>query len=120
MAASQKPVQGSLFEGKEHRDINESKQTNASKLSKENLSNQQLKDDASLRPRTKQTSKTRNQRIDQDDLSNAEIEEPKWSHHNLPKIDDLTPALKHYVELKKENPDRVLLYRLGDFFECFF
>ena len=38
----------------------------------------------------------------------------------MPKIDDLTPALRHYVELKIENPDRVLLYRLGDFFECFF
>ena len=49
-----------------------------------------------------------------------EIEEPRWSHHNLPEIHDLTPALRHYVELKKENPERVLLYRLGDFFECFF
>ncbi|MCP9802081.1 DNA mismatch repair protein MutS [Cyanobium sp. T1G-Tous] len=28
--------------------------------------------------------------------------------------------LRHYVELKATHPDRVLLYRLGDFFECFF
>ena len=28
--------------------------------------------------------------------------------------------LRHYVELKAEHPERVLLYRLGDFFECFF
>lgn len=28
--------------------------------------------------------------------------------------------LRHYVELKAAHPDRVLLYRLGDFFECFF
>ncbi|WP_244279055.1 DNA mismatch repair protein MutS [Synechococcus sp. UW179B] len=28
--------------------------------------------------------------------------------------------LRHYVELKAEHPDRMLLYRLGDFFECFF
>ena len=28
--------------------------------------------------------------------------------------------LRHYVELKAAHPERVLLYRLGDFFECFF
>ena len=28
--------------------------------------------------------------------------------------------LRHYVELKAANPERVLFYRLGDFFECFF
>ena len=32
----------------------------------------------------------------------------------------LTPVLKHYVKLKEENKNRLLLYRLGDFFECFF
>jgi DNA mismatch repair protein MutS len=32
----------------------------------------------------------------------------------------LTPMLRHYVELKAAHPERVLLYRLGDFFECFF
>ena len=32
----------------------------------------------------------------------------------------LTPILKHYVTLKEENSNRLLLYRLGDFFECFF
>ena len=54
------------------------------------------------------------------DLTIPEIEERQWSHHSLPNINDLTPALRHYVELKIDNPDRVLLYRLGDFFECFF
>ena len=28
--------------------------------------------------------------------------------------------LRHYLELKAAHPERVLLYRLGDFFECFF
>ena len=101
----------------EQSDINEAKKLILQKHLMENLSNQQLKNDASLRPRIKKTAK--NQIIDLDEFSNDGIEEPKWSHHNLPKIDDLTPALRHYVELKKENPDRVLLYRLGDFFECF-
>ena len=34
--------------------------------------------------------------------------------------EQLPPTLRHYVELKRAHPDRVLLYRLGDFFECFF
>ena len=120
MAASQNPIQGSLFGENEHSNIDEAEKLNSSGPSNENLSHQQLKEDASLRPRIKQTAKSPNQIIDLGEFSHVEIEEPKWSHHNLPKIDDLTPALRHYVELKKENPDRVLLYRLGDFYECFF
>ncbi|AIQ98291.1 DNA mismatch repair protein MutS [Prochlorococcus sp. MIT 0801] len=120
MAASQNPIQGSLFGENEHIDINDAERLNSSEASNGNLSHQQLEEDASLRPRIKQTAKNQKQIIDFDEFSHVEIEEPKWSHHNLPKIDDLTPALRHYVELKKENPDRVLLYRLGDFFECFF
>ena len=120
MAASQNPIQGSLFQNSEQSNHGRAEQENTVKISKEDLSPQQLKDDSSLRPRTKKRSKNQNQITDLNEFSNAEIEEPKWSHHNLPKIDDLTPALRHYVELKIENPDRILLYRLGDFFECFF
>jgi DNA mismatch repair protein MutS len=32
----------------------------------------------------------------------------------------LSPVLRHYVELKAAHPERVLLYRLGDFYEFFF
>ncbi len=120
MAASQNPIQGSLFSEIEDSDINEAEKLNSSETSNGSLSHQQLQEDASLRPRIKHTAKDPNQIIDLDEFSHLKIEEPKWSHHDLPKIDDLTPALRHYVELKKENPDRVLLYRLGDFFECFF
>ncbi|MBW3042894.1 DNA mismatch repair protein MutS [Prochlorococcus marinus] len=120
MAASQNPIQGSLFGGNEQSCINESEQANTSKIDNESLSHQQLKDDASRRPRLKKASTEPNKITDIDEFTNTEIEEPKWSHHNLPNIDDLTPALRHYVELKIENPERVLLYRLGDFFECFF
>ncbi|MEB3158585.1 MAG: DNA mismatch repair protein MutS [Synechococcus sp.] len=49
-----------------------------------------------------------------------EDELPAWSHHSLVDAAQLTPMLRHYVELKAAHPDRVLLYRLGDFFECFF
>ncbi|MFM8524540.1 MAG: DNA mismatch repair protein MutS [Cyanobacteriota bacterium] len=45
---------------------------------------------------------------------------PPWHHHSLVDPDQLTPMLRHYVELKRAHPQRVLLYRLGDFFECFF
>ena len=97
MAASPNPIQGSLFGEKKQNNIRESEQINSSEISNQNLSHQQLKDDASLRPRIKKKSRNPNQKIQLDEFSNAEIEEPKWSHHNLPKIDDLTPALRHYV-----------------------
>ena len=45
---------------------------------------------------------------------------PPWHHHSLVDPAQLTPMLRHYVELKAAHPERVLLYRLGDFFECFF
>ncbi len=120
MAASPNPLQGSLFSEKKHKDYDSKDDTCDSKIINESLSNQQLKDDASLRPRLKKDQKDQNKIINLDEFSNSEFEGPKWPHHNLPKIDELTPALRHYVELKKENPERVLLYRLGDFFECFF
>jgi len=33
---------------------------------------------------------------------------------------DLSPMYKHYVEMKEKYPHALLLYRVGDFFECFF
>ncbi len=35
-------------------------------------------------------------------------------------IEDLTPSMQHYITIKRQNPDKILLYRLGDFFETFF
>ncbi len=35
-------------------------------------------------------------------------------------IDDVTPVMRQYLEIKKENPDILLWYRLGDFYETFF
>jgi DNA mismatch repair protein MutS len=45
---------------------------------------------------------------------------PPWHHHGLVDPEALTPMLRHYVALKAAHPERVLLYRLGDFYECFF
>ncbi len=35
-------------------------------------------------------------------------------------IEKLTPMMQHYVEIKEKYPNALLLYRVGDFFECFF
>ena len=35
-------------------------------------------------------------------------------------IDDATPAMQRYIEIKREHPDCLLLYRMGDFYETFF
>ncbi|WP_296113736.1 DNA mismatch repair protein MutS [uncultured Anaerococcus sp.] len=36
------------------------------------------------------------------------------------KYEKLTPMLKHYVDLKNDFKDAILLYRVGDFYETFF
>ena len=40
-------------------------------------------------------------------------------YRNIDK-DKLSPMYKHYVEVKEQYPNALLLYRVGDFFECFF
>ena len=35
-------------------------------------------------------------------------------------LDNPTPMMKQYLEVKEEYADYILLYRLGDFYECFF
>ena len=34
-------------------------------------------------------------------------------------IEDATPAMQKFLELKREYPDSVLMYRMGDFYETF-
>ena len=33
---------------------------------------------------------------------------------------EMTPMMRQYLETKKEYPDTILMYRLGDFYEMFF
>ena len=120
MAASQSPMQGSLFAEDEKSATERTEKNKLSQITNEELSTQQLKDDAKIRPRSKKNNKSQNTTNSLDEFYVQEPEYPKWSHHSLPNLDHLTPALRHYVELKIEHPDRILLYRLGDFFECFF
>ncbi len=35
-------------------------------------------------------------------------------------IPDATPAMQQYLEIKQEHQDKILLYRMGDFYETFF
>ena len=32
----------------------------------------------------------------------------------------LSPMMQQYVDMKEKNPDSILLYRMGDFYEMFF
>ncbi len=38
----------------------------------------------------------------------------------MPVVTELTPMLRHYVELKAQHPEALLFYRMGDFYELFF
>tara|TARA_Y100001968_G_scaffold172532_1_gene157916 strand:+ start:1592 stop:4348 length:2757 start_codon:yes stop_codon:yes gene_type:complete len=122
MAASQNLLQGSLFEEKDELENIDLANKNAYPKTIDTVTDKELQEDASSRPRIKKTNpnKKNNQINDFDEFSINDSEEPQWSHHSLPALEDLTPALRHYVELKSTDPERVLLYRLGDFFECFF
>ncbi|MGF1480624.1 MAG: DNA mismatch repair protein MutS [Cyanophyceae cyanobacterium] len=53
---------------------------------------------------------------------NPKIATKKSPHTDYRTIDTqkLTPMHQHYVEVKEQNPNALLLYRVGDFFECFF
>ena len=44
---------------------------------------------------------------------------PVTDYQDLDK-DKLSPMYRHYVETKEQYPNALLLYRVGDFFECFF
>ena len=97
--------------------------------SDDTLSDADLSDDALARPRrrNKDGDATTEPLLDQADgvneistETNNSTDEPAWAHHSQLKPEQLTPVLRHYVELKMAHPERVLLYRLGDFFECFF
>jgi DNA mismatch repair protein MutS len=38
----------------------------------------------------------------------------------MSKTGELTPMLRHYLEMQAQHPDAVVLYRMGDFYEVFF
>ena len=86
------------------------------------LSWEDLKKESQKRPRQRKNSTNLINKFKTDLISNNKnvcINEESYSYKTVSK-QKLTPVMKHYVTLKEENKDRLLLYRLGDFFECFF
>ncbi|HGY5537234.1 MAG TPA: DNA mismatch repair protein MutS, partial [Prochlorococcus sp.] len=124
MAANAEPLQGNLFGNAEPQSTAQNSAKSIEQALHADLSDQDLVDDALKRPRARHQPEP--------DISNTVVSEsskhastaeddlPAWAHHNLVEKEQLTPMLHHYVELKAKDPERILLYRLGDFFECFF
>ncbi|MDE6137851.1 MAG: DNA mismatch repair protein MutS [Candidatus Gastranaerophilales bacterium] len=50
------------------------------------------------------------------------MSKPEINHVNSWEVDaeNATPAMKHYLQVKKRNPGILLWYRMGDFYETFF
>ena len=46
--------------------------------------------------------------------------EVRNANYNQLEREKLTPMMQHYIEVKEQYPNALLLYRVGDFFECFF
>ena len=109
-------IQQSLF-GDESKTV-----TTHSNISKcENLTNEALENDGRRRPRVRENSKVSN--CNKSIFSNINTQDLVSDSSNSYKTVDkekLSPVLNHYVSLKEENENHLLLYRLGDFFECFF
>jgi len=109
-------IQQSLF-GEETKII--TTQNNISEC--ENLTNEALAKNGKSRPRVRKNSSLSNcnksisSSINTQDL----VSDTSNSFKTVDK-EKLAPVLRHYVSLKEENETHLLLYRLGDFFECFF
>ena len=117
-------LQGSLFGDPEPAEPSARGSVQPAANELDDLTDASLSADAAARPRQRQE---RDERIPPGNEQTADgsnrddnSDEPAWTHHNQVDPALLTPMLRHYVELKTEHPERVLLYRLGDFFECFF
>ena len=88
----------------------------------EDLSTEELQKDSQKRPRQRKNSTNLVNKFKNNlnvERNHDCINEKSYSYKTVNK-QKLTPVLKHYVKLKEENSNRLLLYRLGDFFECFF
>ena len=101
---------------------NESYNQISPKVIAEDLSTEELKKDSKKRPRQRGSSPNLGKNLKTNinlERKNDFINEKSYSYKTVAKP-KLTPVIRHYVTLKEENKDRLLLYRLGDFFECFF
>ncbi len=124
MTSDAEPLQGSLFGDKTTVPESIKSAQKDYEPSNKALSEAELVADAKSRPRPRKIDTNENpgpstcSQAEGKNILSSDL--PRWSHHKLVDKEQLTPVLRHYVDLKSANPDRVLLYRLGDFFECFF
>ena len=86
------------------------------------LTNKALEEDSQKRPRARRTIKENftASTINFKSTSHKELVSEKSKSYKTVEKNKLAPVLNHYVTLKEENNNHILLYRLGDFFECFF
>ena len=79
------------------------------------LSEEALGADSIARPRKRQVSanKRSSKQAEISDTHPKNSEERTWTHHSELDALQLTPMLRHYVELKTAHPKRVLLYHPG-------
>ena len=120
MTPESMPLQGSLFKEADEESVSLNSLQKSQNLEDSELNDEALTKDAEQRPRKKKTKTKVNSQTLEKQETNSDENQPSWSHHSLVDKDELTPVLRHYVDLKEQNPGRILLYRLGDFFECFF
>ncbi len=120
MTANADALQGSLFENptKIHQESEDKVGSGFDQIS--DLSEANLLADAEKRPRKRQKVTSEPLKRSATSKSKRHIQEPNWTNHSLVDREKLTPMLRHYRDIKASNPERILLYRLGDFFECFF
>ncbi len=110
-------IQQNLFENEADKEITIDNSFDLLKLT-----NKELEEDSQKRPRIRKTSKENlTASINNfNSSSHKELVSEKSKSYKTVEKNKLAPVLNHYVTLKEENKNHILLYRLGDFFECFF
>ncbi len=113
-------IQKNLF-GNEIETKKEIKTIESSISDCDNLTNEALIINAKNKPRKRKTLiDSNNFKSGVSNLSNLDLVSDQSNSFKTVDKEKLAPVLKHYVTIKEKNSDHLLLYRLGDFFECFF
>ena len=118
--AKQDPLtlQGSLFGTPEPSKHSAQVESLESSEGEADLTDQDLSDNALARPRRKTSSSTpaavltSDDEIDKASPNDDSTDEPAWAHHSQLKPEQLTPVLRHYVELKMECP-KIIMFILS-------
>ena len=106
-------IQKNLFGNDSDTEILKSKQIENPILNDDDLEKRSRE-----RPRIRQRSSKNTNNINTSNCG-KNVNDESYSFRKVEK-NKLSPVLLHYVQLKEEHPNHLLLYRLGDFFECFF